>query len=98
MPIGGIHLIFLILALAVSFYVFYPQIENFFVFYPDRNFESLPQDLGLACKDVSFETRDKISLHGWFFPLDGDAPVILFCHGNAGNISRPLVWYWGRQK
>jgi len=29
-------------------------------------------------------------LHGWFFPLPGKEPTILFCHGNAGNISHRI--------
>ena len=44
-------------------------------------------------EDVSFRTPDGLTLHGWFIPArqtdDDDAkpPVILHCHGNAGNIA-----------
>lgn len=90
MPIIGINIILLILFLLISFYLFFPYIENFFVFYPTSSFDSTPANLRLNYEDVYFETEDKIRLHGWFFPLEGKHPVILFCHGNAGNISHRL--------
>jgi fermentation-respiration switch protein FrsA (DUF1100 family) len=83
--------VILLILLAVGFfYFFYPQVENFFVFYPQSSFDSVPADWGLRHEDVTFDTEDNRRLHGWFFPLEGDAPVILFCHGNAGNISHRL--------
>src|SRR6185503_6287796 len=41
-----------------------------------------------AFADVWFTTGDGVRLHGWFFraPQPG-APLILWCHGNAGNIT-----------
>jgi fermentation-respiration switch protein FrsA (DUF1100 family) len=90
MPISGIHLTLLILACALFFYLFYPQIENFFIFYPDRELEFQPEDWHLDFEEVYFEAEDKTRLHGWFFPQRGNAPLILFCHGNAGNISHRL--------
>lgn len=90
MPINGIWLILLVFLLAASFYFFYPKIENFFIFYPDRSIETVPTNWGLNYEDVSFEAGDGTRLHGWFFPLPGKRPTILFCHGNAGNISHRL--------
>ena len=90
MPISGIWLILLVFLLAASFYFFYPKIENFFIFYPDRSLETAPADWGLNYEDVSFEAGDGTRLHGWFFPLPGKEPFILFCHGNAGNISHRI--------
>jgi fermentation-respiration switch protein FrsA (DUF1100 family) len=90
MPINGIWLILLVFLLAVSFYFFYQKIENFFIFYPDRSIETVPANWGLNYEDVSFEAGDGTRLHGWFFPLPGKGPTILFCHGNAGNISHRI--------
>jgi fermentation-respiration switch protein FrsA (DUF1100 family) len=90
MPINGIWLILLVFLLAASFYFFYPKIENFFIFYPDRSLETTPANWGLNYEDVFFETADGKRLHGWFFPLPGERPTILFCHGNAGNISHRI--------
>ncbi len=80
----------IILALILSFFLFYPWIENFFVFFPQTSLDSKPENWDLNYKDVYFSAEDGIKLHGWFFPLQHDGPVILFCHGNAGNISHRL--------
>ena len=40
-------------------------------------------------EDVTVETPDGLSLHGWFIPGQS-AETVLFFHGNAGNISHRL--------
>ncbi len=90
MPIKWTCLISLIILTGICFYVFYPRIENFFIFFPQRAFDFTPEGMQLNHEEVYFDTEDGKKLHGWFFPLDGDFPVILFCHGNAGNISHRL--------
>jgi fermentation-respiration switch protein FrsA (DUF1100 family) len=90
MPIKGIYLLLLVIVALLCLWRFYPHIENLFIFFPDARFEALPADLGLASEDCFFESEDGVLLHGWFFPLRGPAPTLLFCHGNAGNISHRL--------
>jgi len=83
--------VFLIpLAGIILFACSYSQIENFFVFHPQAELGRVPDQLGLGYASVDFEAEDGTRLHGWFFPLPGKGPVILFCHGNAGNISHRL--------
>ena len=65
-------------------------IQNRLIFYPTKEYCAVPGDLGLESEDVSFTTSDGMKLHGWFFHAERDAPVVLFCHGNAGNISDRL--------
>lgn len=57
---------------------------------PGRSLDSTPADIGAEYRDVSIRTSDGISLHGWFIPGDSDR-VLLFFHGNAGNISHRLA-------
>ena len=57
------------------------------IFFPSARLVMTPQDWGLAYDDVSFSTADGVSLHGWYVPRDGARNVVLFLHGNAGNIS-----------
>jgi fermentation-respiration switch protein FrsA (DUF1100 family) len=80
----------IIFVLVLSFFLFYPWIENFFIFFPQSSFDSKPENLGLRYEEISFPTTDGFEIHGWFFPLPQGGPVILFCHGNAGNISHRL--------
>lgn len=57
------------------------------VFFPDRKLVAKPSAVGLAFEDVAFTTADDVEIHGWFLPREGAAHTLLFCHGNAGNIS-----------
>ena len=86
------YLICILLFIIISFYIFYPEIENFFVFFPDKNIADTPDEYGMTYKEVFFNTVDGIKLNGWFLPSDVKvpAPVMLFFHGNAGNISHRL--------
>ena len=90
MSINNAYLLLFIAALVGCLYFFYPQVENFFVFHPVRQFATVPSQWDLDYEEIEFETQDKTRLHGWFFPIKGDPPTILFCHGNAGNISHRL--------
>jgi fermentation-respiration switch protein FrsA (DUF1100 family) len=91
MPVQWKYVIGLIIILAAALYLFYPKIENLLVFFPQSDFDLTPEELHLPYQDVNFYAADGVSLHGWFFRNEPAAcPVILFCHGNAGNISHRL--------
>jgi alpha-beta hydrolase superfamily lysophospholipase len=51
---------------------------------------AVPSDIGLDYDDVVFETTDGVRLHGWYVSADQARGVVLFFHGNAGNISHRL--------
>ncbi len=57
------------------------------IFFPDPYLVATPRDEGLEFEDLRFKTRDGITLHGWLVPAEASIGLILFCHGNAGNIS-----------
>jgi fermentation-respiration switch protein FrsA (DUF1100 family) len=90
MPVPWTFILLLIVIFIAASVVFYTWIENRFVFYPQSSFDLTPEELRLEYKDVYFNSGDGNSLHGWFFPLQTGGPVILFFHGNAGNISHRL--------
>jgi fermentation-respiration switch protein FrsA (DUF1100 family) len=56
---------------------------------PGRNLDATPSAIGLAYEDVTLEASDGISVHGWFVPGESER-VLLYFHGNAGNISHRL--------
>jgi len=80
-------LLFLILG---AFFVFLRYFERSSIFYPGKVIEFLPQEVGLDFEDVFFRTSDNLKLNGWFVPCAGAKFTLLFCHGNAGNISHRL--------
>ncbi|MDI9370127.1 MAG: alpha/beta hydrolase [Synergistaceae bacterium] len=61
------------------------------LFFPYRELWATPESRGMAFEDVDFQASDGTRLHGWFVPADGASrATVLFCHGNAGNISHRL--------
>ena len=60
------------------------------VFFPDTSIEQTPTDFGLRYEDIWFESGDGVRLHGWLVPASVPTHFLLFCHGNAGNISHRL--------
>jgi len=60
------------------------------LYFPDKNIIANPDFYGMKYEDVNFETSDKINLHGWYIPADSAKHTLLFCHGNAGNISHRM--------
>lgn len=84
MPVLGL------LVIALMLYRF----EHSQVYHPTRDAEYTPDDVGRPAEDLWLKTPDGLRLHAWFFAADKSSPrarfVMLFCHGNGGNLtSRP---------
>ena len=56
---------------------------------PGRTLTMTPANAGLGYQDVYLESADRVKLHGWFIAGES-SQVLLFFHGNAGNISHRL--------
>jgi fermentation-respiration switch protein FrsA (DUF1100 family) len=69
--------------------MFWEFSEKGIVFFPDPNLIGTPGDYGLEYEEVYFSAEDGVRLHGWWVPQAG-APVLVWFHGNAGNISHRL--------
>ncbi len=57
---------------------------------PGRSLTASPGDIGFEYEDVYLATSDDERLHGWYVPAASSKGVVLFFHGNAGNISHRL--------
>ncbi len=61
------------------------------VFFPENFIEATPKDYRLeSYEDVFFPAQDATRLHGWFVDGPDERAVLLWFHGNAGNISHRL--------
>lgn len=60
------------------------------VFFPDKSIVQTPADFGLDFEDIWFDSSDGVRLHGWLVSASPPSRILLFCHGNAGNISHRL--------
>jgi fermentation-respiration switch protein FrsA (DUF1100 family) len=62
-------------------------LEESVVFHPNRYPEGDWQPRGLEFEDARFESADGTRLHGWFIQHENPRAVVLFCHGNGGNVA-----------
>ncbi len=62
-------------------------LEESLIFFPSPYPEGDWQPVGIVCEDAWFESADGTRLHGWYVSHDHPRATILFCHGNAGNLS-----------
>lgn len=76
----------LLAAILVYLYLNQEQI----MFLPGADFELTPEQFGLEYEEMTLKIDEEVTVHGWYFPADPEGPTVLFCHGNAGNISHRL--------
>lgn len=83
--------IILIVVFCLFFIFAYTKyLEKRGIFFPSWTIEATPAAAGLEFENVFFPTQDGQKLNGWFVPGSANSKVILFLHGNAGNISHRL--------
>ncbi len=61
--------------------------EERMIFIPSRYPEGDWRPRGLAVEDAWFRADDGVELHGWYVAAQRPRAVVLFCHGNAGNVT-----------
>ena len=85
--IGTIAAAYAVLVLVLFFFqaklIYFPNT-------PSRTLGPGPDSIGLTYDSVRIATDDGVELHGWHVPAQERRGVVLFCHGNAGNISHRL--------
>jgi fermentation-respiration switch protein FrsA (DUF1100 family) len=83
-----------LLVTVLACYVMFTACVYFFqdrmLYYPFRELDCTPLSTGFDFVDVGFQAEDGTDLHGWYVPAPQARGVLLFCHGNAGNISHRL--------
>ncbi|HSB49686.1 MAG TPA: alpha/beta hydrolase [Burkholderiales bacterium] len=75
-------------AVMVLVYLF----QSHLVFFPGTGREAVvnPQSYGLRYEPVAIRTADRETLDAWWVPAENARGVVLFFHGNAGNISHRI--------
>ena len=65
-------------------------LEHHFLYFPEPRHEATPATVGLVYEEIAFQATDGTRLNGWLLPGQPESPAVLFCMGNAGNISHRL--------
>ena len=63
------------------------RLEKSLLFQPTKHPRGNWRPTGLDFEDAWFHSADGTRLHGWYVPHDRPRAVVLFCHGNAGNVT-----------
>jgi fermentation-respiration switch protein FrsA (DUF1100 family) len=86
----AIWIVTAIIGIYILFAGFLFIFQSHYVYYPDRILLADPSSIGLEFESVSFETEDGVKLSGWYILSENARGIIIFCHGNGGNISHRL--------
>jgi len=84
----NVVIILLIFYLAFLITIYFMQ--DRMLYFPEREVVQTPNDIGLEYEEVTLQTFDNVTISGWYIPAKHEKGVLLFCHGNAGNISHRL--------
>lgn len=79
------------IAVIIILFLFYTEfLVSRALFYPEKRIEFTPASINLKYEDVFFKASDGVELHGWFVPAEEPFATVIYCHGNAGNISHRI--------
>ncbi len=78
---GPVLAVYLLIVLAAMYF------ENQLIFFPCPHPIGDWRPRGLTFEDARFQAADGTQLHGWYVPCQNARAAVLFCHGNAGNIT-----------
>src|SRR5947209_2696286 len=62
-------------------------LENRFIYHPAAAAQSWAESTDPAVQDVYFDLPTDERVHAWWRPRAGATGAVLYCHGNAGNLS-----------
>lgn len=84
---------FIILIIIIVFFLFWVYIRYYQthgIYFPTHEIYYTPNQAGLHYEEINFKATDGVELNGWFVPNKNSKATLLFCHGNAGNISHRI--------
>jgi len=94
--------IFIVSVISIIF-LYFRHLERVTIYSPTKIINTTPSDLDLPHEEVILRTSDGVCIYGWFiqastehrpeFMENSQRGVVLFCHGNAGNMSHRLDKY-----
>lgn len=77
--------------LILVIYVMLRWFEYKQIYFPSRAMDGAPGQLSRPFEDVFIPVEHGERVNAWYFPAqNAGGPVVLVCHGNAGNISHRL--------
>ncbi|WP_425398386.1 alpha/beta hydrolase [Aeoliella sp.] len=74
-------------------------LEQKVIYQPRKELDYTRVPEGLEYQDVEIRSPGAPTLHGWYCPVENPRAVVLFAHGNAGNVSHRarMLRVWTKQ-
>lgn len=82
--VGGLIVLYVVFNILVYFF------QRLMIYHPDKELSETPASMNLDYEDVVIPTSDGQKLSGWFIPHPSPRAVLLYFHGNTGNMSEPV--------
>jgi uncharacterized protein len=86
------HVVLVAVVLLLTLAVIGCALINRFVFTPKKGILVTPARSNIPYREVWFPARDGVQLNGWYIGGTPGVPLVLFFHGNAGNLSDNLQY------
>jgi fermentation-respiration switch protein FrsA (DUF1100 family) len=84
-----LRLVIALVLIAAALTVFVRWLEPRFAFFPSAGETTTPADFGVAFTPITVTTADGERLHAWWLRASGPRALVVYFHGNGGNLS---VW------
>jgi fermentation-respiration switch protein FrsA (DUF1100 family) len=84
-----VKILFAALIVIVALVAIVRALESRFAFFPSAGEPVTPEAFGVPYEKASLTTSDGVSLRGWSLPHPSARALIVYFHGNGGNLS---VW------
>ncbi len=84
------RLVVIILLTYIGVSVIIGLLQRHLIYFPTREYGATPADVGLEFEDLTLMTDDGVSIAAWYVPHPEPKGSLIFCHGNAGNMSDRL--------
>lgn len=62
-------------------------LENWLIFHPVKASQDWHPPPSSEVQDIFVTLADGTRVHAWWWPVEGSRGAVLYCHGNAGNLS-----------
>jgi uncharacterized protein len=85
-----IRWLWLPVGIAAGTYYAAPRILKLAFAPPQRDARQTPRDLGLPEEQVWLKSLNRTLLHGWFIPVEDQAPAVIVLHGWGGSAALML--------
>jgi len=82
--------VLVLFSLLIFFILYLKYYEKGGIYFPIKEIDLTPKEIGLEFEDVYFFSSDGTKLNGWYVLAKKSRATVLFCHGNAGNISHRI--------